>query len=230
MSTILLFDEATGRILAIMDGEVITAMRTAAASVVATRLLAPRTQVLSVLGCGTQGRSHIDAFLQLFPIEKINLWNWRIDGAQRLAQQLRETTSIAIEVHDSVEECVVDADVIITATSSTVPVLDDVPMKPWVHINSVGAPRPKWQELTPALVNTSLLYVDSYVSAGSESGDVILSAAQVYAEIGQVLNGTKAAQKDRRTIFKSLGIAVEDVVSARLVWDANAANNRINVV
>ena len=72
--------------------------------------------------------------------------------------------------------------------------------------SAVGAPRPKWQELTPALVNTSLLYVDSYVSAGSESGDVILSAAQVYAEIGQVLNGTKAAQKDRRTIFKSLGI------------------------
>jgi len=228
MATIILFDEATGAIQAMMDGELITAMRTAAASAVATKYLAQRTQVLSVLGCGTQGRSHIDAFRQLFPVEKINLWNHNRSGAERLANELTSSTQMPVQIHDSVEGCVVDADVVVVATSSTVPILHDVPMKPWVHINSVGAPRPTWQELGADLMTNSTVYVDSEVSASCESGDVVLSSAHIYAEVGDVINGTKSALKQRRTIFKSLGIAVEDAVSARLVFDAN--QKRINSV
>lgn len=217
-ATVLLFDEATGRLKACMDGEVITAKRTAAVSVVATKYLAQATETLAVLGSGVQARSHIEAFLTMFPFTKVNVWNHRRTGGEALARQF-ENRSAVFRVFADVADCVAEADVIVCATFATEPVLEAVPMKPWVHINAVGAPRPDWREMSSQLMTSCTVYVDSRASAAAESGDVVLSGAEIFAEIGHVVLGLKEARRSQPTIFKSLGLAVEDAVSAQLVYE-----------
>ncbi|XP_057379305.1 ketimine reductase mu-crystallin-like [Daphnia carinata] len=227
MASILLFDETSGMPIAIMDGEVITAMRTAAVSAIATKYLADKKEVLAVLGSGVQARAHIEAFVKLFAIKKINIWNHRPNGAEQLAKHVNASFGIEVQVFADVESCVVDADVIVAATFSTEPILKECAMKSAVHINSVGAPRPQWQELSKELMNNSVVYVDSVVSATQESGDVIKSGAEIYGEIGQVVLGKVEAEISKRTVFKSLGLALEDAVAARLVFDMMEQKKKI---
>ncbi|XP_046658134.1 ketimine reductase mu-crystallin-like isoform X1 [Daphnia pulicaria] len=227
MAHVLLFDETSGEIKAIMDGEVITAMRTAAVSAIATKYLAEKYDILAVLGSGVQATAHIEAFCKMFPIKKINIWNHRTEGAEKLAKYVKESMGIEVQVFTDVQSCVEMVDVIIAATFATEPILKEYPMRPWVHINSVGAPRPQWQELSAELMNNSVVYVDSFLSANKESGDVIKSGAQIYAEIGEVILGNKKAEITTRTVFKSLGLALEDAVSARLVFDVMELNKKI---
>ncbi|XP_070580653.1 ketimine reductase mu-crystallin-like isoform X1 [Ptychodera flava] len=220
MANIVLFDASNGSIKSIMDGEVITSMRTAAASAVATKYLASKeSKILCILGAGEQAGSHYQALHQICNFQEVRVWSRTISRAQKFAAEYKST------VCETAEEAAKDADVIVTVTMSTKPILEHSWVKPGAHVNCVGACRPDWQELSSELMQKSVVYVDSREAAMKESGDVLISKAEVYAEIGDLVNGTKEASRDKTTVFKSLGMAVEDVVSAKLVYDKYVQQN-----
>src|SRR5438270_10274708 len=208
MAIILLNDPQTGAPLAVMDGRLITEMRTAAVSAAATKLLAPRdAKVLAILGSGVQARSHLEALQLVRQFEEIRVWSPNKPHAEQFAKEIGAKVM-------SPEAAVRDADVIVTATSSTVPILQGKWLKPGCHVNAVGACRPDWRELDDDAMR-NVVFVDSREAAMKESGDVILSRAKIYAEIGEALGG-KASRANETTIFKSLGMAVEDIAAALL--------------
>jgi thiomorpholine-carboxylate dehydrogenase len=213
MATILLFDPETGAPLAVMDGRLITEMRTAAVSAVATRLLAPKdARVLAVLGSGVQARSHVEALKLVRDFTEIRVWSRTPAHAERFAAEIGG-------VARSAEDAVRGAQVVVTVTSASEPVLRGGWLEPGCHVNAVGAPRPDWRELDDDVM-ANVVFVDSREAAEKESGDVILSGAAVYAELGEALAGTRPAQAEKTTVFKSLGMAVEDVAAALLVYRA----------
>jgi thiomorpholine-carboxylate dehydrogenase len=213
MAMILLFDPETGTPLAVMDGRLITEMRTAAVSAVATKLLAAKNaKVLGILGSGVQARSHAEALRLVRPFSDIRVWSRNADHARECANEIGGRAT-------SAEEAVRDADVVVTATSSTTPVLQGEWLKRGAHVNAVGACRPDWRELDDAVM-ANVVLVDSRAGALKESGDVILSGAKIYAELGEALSGTVPPRADETTVFKSLGMAVEDITSALLVYRA----------
>ncbi|XP_070580654.1 ketimine reductase mu-crystallin-like isoform X2 [Ptychodera flava] len=219
-STVCYFDHTNGDLKSIMDGEVITSMRTAAASAVATKYLASKeSKILCILGAGEQAGSHYQALHQICNFQEVRVWSRTISRAQKFAAEYKST------VCETAEEAAKDADVIVTVTMSTKPILEHSWVKPGAHVNCVGACRPDWQELSSELMQKSVVYVDSREAAMKESGDVLISKAEVYAEIGDLVNGTKEASRDKTTVFKSLGMAVEDVVSAKLVYDKYVQQN-----
>src|SRR6266567_5287172 len=218
MATIFLVDPETGAPLAIMDGRLITEMRTAAVSAAATKLLAPRdAKVLAILGSGVQAHSHIEALRVVRKFKEIRVWSPTREHAERFAKEIGATAT-------SAEEAVRDADVIVTATNSTTPVLKGSWLKPGCHVNAVGACRPDWRELDDQAMS-NVVFVDSREGAMKESGDIILSGAKIYAELGEVLAGKVPSRTNEITIFKSLGMAVEDMAAAMLVY-RSAKNNR----
>jgi thiomorpholine-carboxylate dehydrogenase len=213
MAVIALFDPKTGEPLALMDGRYITEMRTAAVSAVATDALAsPDAKVLALLGAGVQGRAHLEALRHVRQFEEVRIWNRTVERAERFAD---EHGVKAMEL----EAAVRDADVVVTATSAHEPILKGEWLKPGAQVNAVGASRPNWRELDDAAMR-NVVIVDSHEGARNEAGDVILSNATPFAELGEILNGTKSVEPGRTTIFKSLGMAVEDVAAARLVYEA----------
>jgi len=212
MATIFLVDPQTGTPLATMDGRYITEMRTAAVSAAATKLLAsPGAKVLAILGSGVQARSHVEALRLVRQFDEIRVWSPTFEHANRFAQEIGATAL-------SAEEAVRDADVIVTVTSSTTPVLKGAWLKPGCHVNAVGACRPDWRELDDEAMQGSIVFVDSREGALNESGDVILSGANIYAELGETLAGKVPSHANETTIFKSLGMAVEDIAAATLVY------------
>ncbi|KAK3089442.1 hypothetical protein FSP39_003629 [Pinctada imbricata] len=211
-AVIVVFNTSTGVPEMLMDGEVITTMRTAAVSAVATKhLCSVEEPRLAILGSGVQARSHYQALSTLMKFKDVRIWSRTSANAESLSKELGCTSC------NSAEEAVKDADVIITVTSSSKPVLMKEWVKPGAYINAVGACRPDWHEIDPALMNSAVLYVDSRNAALKESGDVILAKAEIYAEVGEVISGQKEVVKGKTTLFKSLGLAIEDVMSAKLV-------------
>jgi thiomorpholine-carboxylate dehydrogenase len=212
MAVIALFDPKTGAPLALMDGRYITEMRTAAVSAVATDALASRdAKVLTLLGAGVQAQAHLEVLPHVRRFDEIRVWNHHREKAHKFAEQH------GIKAMD-LEEAVRDADVIVTATSAREPILKGEWLKPGAHVNAVGASRPDWRELDDAAMR-NVVIVDSYDGARNEAGDVILSGATPFAELGEILNGTKRVEPGATTIFKSLGMAVEDVAAATLVYE-----------
>ena len=215
MATIFLVDPETGTPLAIMDGRLITEMRTAAVSAAATKLLAsPEAKFLAILGSGVQARSHFEALQLVRHFEEIRLWSPTREHAQRFAEEIGATAMQA-------EAAVRDADVIVTVTNSKAPVLKGSWLKPGCHVNAIGACRPDWRELDDEAMN-NVVFVDSREGALKESGDVILSGTKIYAELGEALADKVPARANETTIFKSLGMAVEDIAAAMLVYRAAA--------
>jgi thiomorpholine-carboxylate dehydrogenase len=213
MAVVALFDPRTGEPLALMDGRYITEMRTAAVSAVATDALAARdAKVLTLIGAGVQARSHLEVLPHVREFEEIRVWNRSWERAERFAQEH------GIKVM-SLEPAVRDADVVVTATSSHEPILKGEWLKKGAHVNAIGAARPNWRELDDAVM-ANVVVVDSYQGSRSESGDVILSGIAPYAELGEILNGSKPARANETTVFKSLGMAVQDVATAKLVYEA----------
>lgn len=211
MATILLVNPETGAPLAIMDGRLITEMRTAAVSAAATKLLAsPEAKVLAILGSGVQARSHVEALQLVRRFEEIRVWSPTRERAQRFADEIG---AIAM----SAEQAVRGADVVVTATNSKAPVLQGSWLKPGCHVNAVGACRANWRELDDEAM-ANVLFVDSREGALKESGDVILSGAEIYAELGEAFAGKIPPRGNETTIFKSLGMAVEDIAAAILVY------------
>ncbi|XP_054848993.1 ketimine reductase mu-crystallin [Eublepharis macularius] len=216
-ATVLLLDPANGTLKAVMDGGVITAKRTAAVSAIATKFLMPAaSEVLCILGAGVQAQSHYEIFMELFSFKEVRIWNRTKQNAEKFAHSVAGQ----VQVCPTVQEAVAGADVIITVTMATKPILYGEWVKPGAHINAVGASRPDWRELDDDMMRSSVLYVDSKEAAMHESGDVILSGAKIYAELGEVVLGTKPALREKTTVFKSLGMAVEDTVSAKMVFDS----------
>lgn len=214
MAVIALFDPETGEPFALMDGRYITEMRTAAVSAVATDALAGAdAKVLALLGAGVQAQAHLEVLPHVRRFEEVRVWNHRREKAERFAEEH------GIKAMD-LEAAVRDADVIVTATSAREPFLTGEWLKPGAHVNAVGAARPDWRELDDAAM-ANVLIVDSYEGARKESGDVILSKATPFAELGEIVNGSKRVDRKATTIFKSLGMAVEDVAAARLVYEAS---------
>src|SRR5947207_971782 len=213
MAVIALFDPKTGEPLALMDGRYITEMRTAAVSAVATHALARRdAKVLTLLGAGVQAHAHLEVLPHVRQFEEVRVWNHHPEKAKRFAED-RGIKAMELEA------AVRDADVVVTATSAREPILKGEWLKAGAHVNALGASRPDWRDLDDAAMR-NVVIVDSYEGARKESGDVILSGATPFAELGEILNGTKAVEPGATTIFKSLGMAVEDVAAAKLVYDA----------
>jgi len=218
MATIFLCDPETGGPLAIMDGRLITEMRTAAVSAAATKLLAPRdATILAILGSGVQAHSHVEAMRLVRNFEEIRVWSPTKEHAERFAKEIGATAT-------SVEQAISGADVIVTATNSKTPVLKGLWLKPGCHVNAVGACRPDWRELDDEAMS-NVVFVDSREGATKESGDVMLSGANIHAELGEALAGKVPPRTNETTIFKSLGMAVEDIAAAMLVY-RSAKNNR----
>ena len=211
MATIFLVDSQTGKPLAIMDGRLITEMRTAAVSAAATKLLAsPDAKILAILGSGIQAHSHMEALRIVRNFEEIRVWSPTREHAQQFAKEIGAGAM-------SAEEAVQNADVIVTVTSSKTAVLKGDWLKPGCHVNAIGACRPDWRELDDEAMN-NVVFVDSREGAMKESGDVILSAAKIYAELGEALADKVPPRANETTIFKSLGMAVEDIAAAMLVY------------
>ena len=211
MATIFLADPETGAPLAVMDGTLITEMRTAAVSAAATELLAsPDAKILAILGSGVQARSHNEALRLVRRFEEIRVWSPTKAHAERFAEEIGAAAM-------SAEDAVRNADVVVTATNSKMSILRGTWLKPGCHVNAVGACRPDWRELDDDAMR-NVVFVDSREGAMKESGDIILSGAKVYAELGEALAGKVPPRANETTIFKSLGMAVEDIAAALLVY------------
>lgn len=213
-AVIQLFRPETGEPLVTMDGTLITEMRTAAVSAMATKYLArPDASILAILGSGVQARSHLEALRLVRDFTEVRVWSPH--HAAAFAEEY------GVQAVHSAEEAVRGADVIVTATTSQTPVLQGAWLSPGAHINAVGACRPDWQELDYEALSRCRIYVDSRAAAEQESGDVIAAGVErVIGEIGEVVSGAVPGRSspDEITLFKSLGLAVEDVVAADLVY------------
>ena len=213
LATIQLFRSTTGEPLATMDGRLITELRTAAVSAVATRLLArPDAHVLAVLGSGVQAHSHVSALQLVRDFDEIRVWSRSPERAQRFATAVGGR---AMEAEDAVR----GADVVVTVTGSPTPVLHGAWLSPGTMVNAVGAVGPTRRELDDDAMKGSVV-VDSRAAAAVEAGDLLLAHAPVYAELGELLARTKPLPANGPIVFKSLGIAVEDLAAAQLVYEA----------
>jgi thiomorpholine-carboxylate dehydrogenase len=211
---IAVFRGDTGEPLALMDGRLITEMRTAAVSAVAAKLLSPPgVKSLAILGSGVQARAHVSALRQVRPISEIRIWS-------RNPQHAEECAAEVGGVATSAEEAVRSVDIVVTVTNSPEPVLHGRWLKPGALVLAVGAVGRNRRELDDDAVMRGAVIVDSREAAAVEAGDILIPGAPVYAELGELLNGTRPLPQAEITVFKSLGIAVEDLAAARLVLEA----------
>jgi len=218
---VLLHDAETGRLRAILNASAVTEIRTAAVSAVATRLLArDDARVVAILGSGVQGRSHVEAMRAVIPDCELRVWSRTPEHAVGLALQARASTSA------TVAEAVAGADVVCTCTSAREPIVRREWLAPGAHVNAVGSSIPTTRELDARTVAEASLFVDRRESTLAESGDFLLAAEEagldeshVRAELGELLVGSHPGRvsADELTVFKSLGLAVEDLAAAELV-------------
>ena len=234
LATIILQDPETGALEAIMDGRYITEARTAAVSAASTRHLARAdARVLAIIGSGVQALSHGQALPLVRTFDEIRIAGRNPAKAASLAATLStEGVPGAISAAPSIREAVNGADVVVLVTATTEPVLRREWVKPGAHICAVGACRPNQREMDTALVKDARLFVDSRVGALAEAGDIVIpigegafDASHISAELGDVFGGRAEGRRNDTeiTIFKSLGMAVEDVAAARLVFERASA-------
>jgi alanine dehydrogenase len=227
LASIVLLDPETGALLALLDGRYITEARTAAVSAVSSRLLARRTAgSLAIIGSGVQARSHVEALARVHRLRQVTVWSPNRLHRDEFAAWAKTATPCICTAVDHAGEAVVGADLIVLVTSSPTPVLESGWVKPGAHVISVGACRPTQREMDPTLTARARLFVDSRAAALVESGDVVMGiqegrfgADHVVAELGEVVAGAVGRRNDAEvTIFKSLGMAVEDVTAADLAY------------
>lgn len=212
---VVLFDPASGRPLAVLEANALTALRTAAATAVAAQALArPDAGVVAMLGSGVLARSHARLLRRVRPVREIRVWS---RDSSNVARCVADVGGVACT---SAEQAVRGADIVCTLSNSSEPILRGAWLSPGTFVAAVGAPRPTWRELDDEAMR-HVVVADQREAAEHESGDVRGSGARVYAELGEILSGRVAAPPAGQTvIFKSLGLAVEDAVAARLVYDA----------
>jgi ornithine cyclodeaminase/alanine dehydrogenase-like protein (mu-crystallin family) len=228
LASIILLDPETGALKAILDGRYITEARTAAVSAVSSRLLARRTsKSLAIIGSGVQARSHLEALSRVHALSQVAVWSPnKIHRDQFIAEMKSAGTGTKLAAAEHAGEAVVGADIIVLVTSSPTPVLESGWVKPGAHVIGVGACRPNQREIDPDLMARARLFVDSREAALVESGDVVMGIAErrfgpehIVAELGEVVAGATGRRNDSEiTVFKSLGMAIEDVMAADLAY------------
>ena len=235
-ASIMLLDPETGGLMALMDGRLITEMRTAAVSAVSAKYMARADAgALAILGSGVQARSHLAALTLWHAFDDVRVWSPTPGHAQRFADEAPAPVSVCPSAGKAVE----GAGVVVLATASSTPVVEDGWVAPGAHVISVGACRPGHREMDPALVARARVVVDARASAFQESGDIVMGLAEgrfarghVVAELGEVVSGAAAGRTSERevTVFKSLGLAVEDLAAAHLAYQrASAAGRGIEI-
>jgi ornithine cyclodeaminase/alanine dehydrogenase-like protein (mu-crystallin family) len=231
---VLVFETRHGALRAIVDASAITAIRTAAVSGLATRLLAnPDAGDLALIGSGTQARTHLAAMLTVRPLRRVRVWSANPARARAFAERESARHGIDVEAVRSAEHAVTGADLICTVTSSKTPVVEGAWIAEGAHVNAAGACFPDARELDTAAVAAARVFVDSRESALHESGDVLIPIAEkafderhILAELADVVVGKvpgRLGARDR-TLFKSLGLAVEDLASAHELWQRAEAH------
>ncbi len=233
LATIVLLDPTTGELLAVMDGRYITEARTAAVSAAsAKRLARDDAGVLAIVGSGVQARSHLEAIARVRRLSDVRVWSPSRERREQFVRQMHTHVEAPVRASATVDEAVEGADIIALVTSSREPVLTSSQVADGTHVCAVGACRPDQREMDTALVARGRVYVDSRAGALAEAGDIVLpiaegalDAAAIAGELGEVLAGRAAGRTSPRevTIFKSLGMAVEDVAAARLAYERAAA-------
>jgi ornithine cyclodeaminase/alanine dehydrogenase-like protein (mu-crystallin family) len=226
---IVLFDTETGMPLAVIDAAETTALRTAAASAVATRALARKdASSLAILGTGEQAATHLEALSQVRKLQTVRIWGRSADKAEALAQEMGSKLSLTIAVAKTAQEAVKDVEIVCTVTASSEPVLNGKWLAPGVHVNLVGSSRFSAREVDDELVSRSRFFVDSKVSALAEAGELkhamdagAVTEAHILGEIGEVLGGSVAGRASEQdvTVYKSLGIAVQDLAAAHVIYE-----------
>jgi alanine dehydrogenase len=228
LATILLLDPETGALIALMDGRYITEARTAAVSAVSARFLAkPQASTLALIGSGVQARSHLEALQHVRQLKEVRVWSPRQQSREQFIADMSPRLSTPIHDAASAQAAIDGADLIVIATASKTPVVESQWVAKGAHVMCVGACRPDQREMSPALVKRGSLFVDSRAAALVESGDIVMNIndglfdkSHLRGEIGELVLGRADGRSsdDEVTIFKSLGMAVEDVVAADLVF------------
>jgi ornithine cyclodeaminase len=229
LATIVLLDPETGALLALMDGRYITEARTAAVSAVSVQWLAREdASSLAVIGSGVQARSHVEAISRVRDISEVRVWSRKRAHVERFISDMIPHVEARFDAAASARAAVDGADIVALVTSAAEPVVHSEWIADGAHVCAVGACRPVQREMDASLVARGDLFVDSRDAARVEAGDIVLAIkdgaiteSHIKAELGDVVNGktTGRARADRVTIFKSLGLAVEDVVAAHLVYE-----------
>jgi thiomorpholine-carboxylate dehydrogenase len=215
MATVLLVDPQTGEPAALVDATFLTAMRTAAVSAAVANAIAPRDAgVLAILGSGVEAGTHLEAIRSIRAIRDVRVWSRTPAHAASFAKSNGATAM-------SAEQAVRGADIVVCATATHTAVLEGAWLKPGAFVASIGAPMPEWREVDDAAM-ANIVVVDSREASLAEAGDVIQSRAKIYAEVGEIFAGTIAVPTGRTVIFKSNGLAVEDVVAAQIVLERSS--------
>jgi len=238
VGAVMIFDSEQGIPLALMDGSELTAIRTAAASALATRILARAdAATLAILGTGTQAQHHVQALTCVRPITELRVWGRTHAYARRLVRRLALPAPIAARVCDSARRAVDGADIVCTTTSAAEPVLEGKWLAPGCHVNLVGAAIASSAEADVDVVTRSRFYVDYKASAMDQAGELLaairdgaVSEAHIAGEIGDVLAGRVAGRSNDReiTVYKSLGVAAQDLAAAYAAF-RNAESRNIGV-
>src|SRR5689334_2247689 len=232
---VILFSQETGEPLALMNASEITAIRTAAVSAVATRLLAREdAEQLGIIGAGVQARTHLVALACVRQIKRARIACRNREHTEQLVREMREKVTFAIEAVSSNEEAVRDADIVVLATSAQEPVIKRKWLADGAHVNGIGTHSPHSREIDSATMAAARIFTDRRESLLNEAGDYVLAAQEgavtpenVVAEIGELVIGTKQGRTSASeiTLFKSLGLAIEDVVSAEYLFRKASAEN-----
>lgn len=234
--SVMLFSAETGELMALMNASAITAIRTAAVSGVATQLLAREDAgELAIIGTGVQARTHIEAMACARPIKRVRVASRNFEHARAFADEFSQRYSFPVEPADSVEAAVRGADLIVTATTAAAPILKREWVSAGAHLNVVGSSIPTTREVDSATIAASSLFVDRRESTINEGGDYLFALREgaigpdhIKAEIGEVLIGAKPGRTspDEITVFKSLGLAIEDLASADYLYRKATANQK----
>jgi ornithine cyclodeaminase len=225
---VMIFDPTNGSPLALCEAGAITAVRTAAVSALATdRLARPDAATVAILGSGTQARSHIEAMLEIRPISRFRVWSRDPEKVRIFAEEQAARHGVVVETAADVASAVADADIVCTTTSAREPVLSAEMLEPGMHINAVGASIPSWREIDTDVLPHVTLFTDRRESLANEAGEYIkgleegfVETGLVIPEIGEVLNDDHPGRTSDSeiTLFRSLGLAVEDIAAAQLVY------------
>ena len=227
---VVVVDATTGRPAAVMDGTYLTALRTGAASGAATDLLArEETHVVAVFGAGAQGHTQLEAVCAVRPIQEVWIHDVAPGRAAAYAAEMSQQLSLTVRAAETPAEAVRQADVICTATTSTRPVFTDADVRPGTHVNAIGAYTPQMQEIPAETVVRAKVVIDHRKASLAEAGDLLLPLRQglmtedhIYAELGEIAAGLKPGRTspEEVTLFKSVGVAVQDVAAASAVLEA----------
>jgi alanine dehydrogenase len=228
-ATILIHDPPTGRLLAIVEGAGITAARTAAVSGVATRYLArPDAAKVGMIGAGRQARTHLWAMLTVRPVRSVRVYDSKPEARGRFKEEMEARFGIPIEAVATAEDAVRDADILVLSTTSSTPVVSSSWLPDGLHINSIASFAPDAREMDTDTIRRAKLVVDSREAAFHEAGDILIPLAEgaigrdhVHAEVGEIASGAREGRTsaEELTVYKSLGIAIQDMAAAKLLYE-----------